>query len=180
MADIAFDVQYDGPVLRSHEMDVRSLAPSLLAFADLFQEMNQAQHPFSPAVTVNVRATSEGLFLVELSLAYRDARSILTSDDAIAAANLTALLSFTGLLVSYVVKKWRSPITHTSVVDDAESSRPAVRIEFEDGSSIEIPTQVVELERNISVKRSLNELVRPLHADGIESLRIRREGNCYC
>ena len=41
MAELAFDLEYDGPALASHEMDVKRLAPALFATAELFQEMNR-------------------------------------------------------------------------------------------------------------------------------------------
>jgi hypothetical protein len=110
-----------------------------------------------------------------LSLGYNKVTDLLSGDNVTAAANLSGLLSVTGGLLIYTVKKWRSRVKKSAPLAEPVDGRPAVRIEFEDGSSIEIPTEVVDLDRNIAVRKSLNELVRPLHADGIEQLRMRRE-----
>jgi hypothetical protein len=64
VAELVFDLQYDGPALQTHEMDVRDLAPALLATAELFQEMNRVAHPTDPEVSVNVGATGMDRFLL--------------------------------------------------------------------------------------------------------------------
>lgn len=81
VAELAFDLEYDGSALQAHEMDVRDLAPALLAAADLFQAVNEATRPTDPAVSVNVRALSEGSFLVQLKLVYDGTVAVLGSDD---------------------------------------------------------------------------------------------------
>jgi hypothetical protein len=36
-----FHIIYDGPALSSNEMDVKDLAPSLIALAEVFEEANE-------------------------------------------------------------------------------------------------------------------------------------------
>lgn len=54
-----FDLEYDGPALVEHEMDVRDLAPALLSAADLFQVLNRRINPGSRDIQVNIRASRE-------------------------------------------------------------------------------------------------------------------------
>src|SRR5687768_12925867 len=102
MAELAFELEYDGPALAAHEMDVRELAPALLSTADLVQELNRIVNPADPNVSVNVKATSDGSFLVWLSI-YHDALvETLTSRQTQALAGLTGLLTTVGVLIGYL------------------------------------------------------------------------------
>lgn len=92
VAELAFDLRYDGEALELHEMDVRDLAPALLSAADLFQGANEILHPLDPPVSVNVRALSEGSFLIQLKLVYDAARDALIHPDAQAGVNLLAIV----------------------------------------------------------------------------------------
>jgi len=56
-----FSIKYDGPALASHQMDVRELAPALMALASLLEEANREIYPEGSEVRVQVkgkRATS--------------------------------------------------------------------------------------------------------------------------
>jgi len=102
MAEAAFDLQYDGSALQTHEMDVRDLAPALVATAELFQQMNRELWPNQPSITVNVRATAEGSFLVQLKLIYDQSVEVLTTDDATAGANLSGLVAMAGMIITLI------------------------------------------------------------------------------
>ena len=80
MAEVAFELEYDGPALAAHEMDVRELAPALISTADLFQEMNRRLHPVAPPLAVTVRATSEGSFYGDDATAVSNLLDMLTAD----------------------------------------------------------------------------------------------------
>ena len=58
-------VRYDGPAMRSHEMEVKQLAPALLAMARAFEAMQKDVDP-DARVSLNVKATREGSFAVDL------------------------------------------------------------------------------------------------------------------
>src|SRR4051812_37846083 len=117
MADLMFDLEYDGPALEAHEMDVRTLAPALLSMSALFQELSRQVYPTDPPLTVNVRATAEGSFLVQLKLIYDSAVETLSSDDATATANLIAILGVAGGLIAYIRHRFRSRITNQEPAD---------------------------------------------------------------
>ena len=64
-----FYVVYDGPALASHEMDVRELAPALLAFSSLFEEANSILNRDRAKITLNVKGSFKvGCFGFELSV----------------------------------------------------------------------------------------------------------------
>lgn len=175
MADLAFDLEYEGPALEAHEMDVRDLAPALLSTAELFQEMNRALHPADPEISVNVRATTEGSFLVQLKLIYKQTKDVLTGSDAAALLALSGLVGAAGKLINFVRKRARSSVVSQEPVTSQDAEPGLIRITYADGTTLEVPQRVLDLEHNVRIQRSLVELVRPLNREGINALRLRRE-----
>ena len=56
MAETALH-QLRGPALRDNRMEVRELAPALLALGDLVREANVVANPDQPPVSLQIRAT---------------------------------------------------------------------------------------------------------------------------
>ena len=172
MADVAFDLDYDGPALASHEMDVRDLAPALLSAADLFQEANRILRPLDPPVSVNVRALDSGSFVVQLMLLYDNTVRGLPSDDATAAVNLSGLLRLVGNLIQLARHRQGREVVEV-VEEEAESGLSTVV--YNDQTRLEVPTQALQLNESFVVRRNLREVVRPLGREGIESLTVRED-----
>lgn len=167
----AFDLEYDGPALQAHEMDVRTLAPALLSVGDLFQELGRLTRPSDPAVNVNVRATSEGSFLIELRVIYETAKHVLSLQDTIAIATLGTLVTTAGNVISLLR---RGPVQ-----SEEPSEEPGlVRLTFSqaaDATTLEVPQAVLEASRSVTIRRSVAELVQPLSREGIETLTLRQD-----
>lgn len=90
MSRADFTLTYDGPALASHEMDVRDLAPAMLAVGELFDAINMLLNGEAATVKVNVRAHEPGCFSVVFDIvqSWRDgAMSLLTGDFVTAALN---------------------------------------------------------------------------------------------
>ena len=95
MSRADFTLTYDGPALKAHEMDVRDLAPAMLAVGELFDAMNLLLNGESAEVQINVKAHEPGCFSVVFDIIqnWRDgALSLLTGDYVAAALNLKELL----------------------------------------------------------------------------------------
>jgi hypothetical protein len=172
LAELAFRLEYDGPALQTPEMSVRDLAPALMATADLFQEVNRVLRPTDPDVSVNIRATSTGSFDINLTLIYLAAVATLTSPEAVATTNLMQILHSTVGLIQFIKRKGRWGVKKVAPV---EADPGAVEVTFGDNASATFPKAVLDLERNISVRRNLSEITKPLHRQGIETVRYQRE-----
>ena len=62
-------IAYDGPALAAHEMDVKELAPALLAFSTLFEEANSMFNGDRTKIAINVKGSfKSGSFGIDLSV----------------------------------------------------------------------------------------------------------------
>ena len=69
MAGTKFQIRYDGPLLADHAMDVRDLAPAMLALGDLIREANHEINEGRSKVNLLVNSDFEhGCFNINFEL----------------------------------------------------------------------------------------------------------------
>ena len=166
MSRADFTLTYDGPALAAHEMDVRELAPAMLAVGELFDAMNILLNGESTAVQINVRAHEPGCFSVVFDIvqSWRDgAISLLTGDYVTAALNLKELL-LGGVGLVWWVKRRRG-----RVPDRVEKlSGNMIRVHYED-ESFDVPLELLRLYQDLAVRNALEKVVyKPLQNPGID------------
>ena len=165
MSRADFILTYDGPALQSHEMDVRELAPAMLAVGELFDAMNLLLNGESAEIQVKVKAHEPGCFSVVFDIiqSWRDgAMSLLTGDYVAAALNLKELLvGGTGLIWWIKHRSGKTP-------DKVEKlSGNMMRIYYGD-ESFDVPLQLLRLYQDLAVRHALEKVVhRPLENPGI-------------
>lgn len=95
-----FRITYDGPTLDSSEMDVRELAPALLAFGDLLDASTRALCGAQVRPQVNVRGSFKtGSFGIDFTLATSllgRMRDMLSGSEGTALANAVTILTALG------------------------------------------------------------------------------------
>src|SRR5690606_24771878 len=99
MSTAHFVVAFDGPGVVDGTIDVRDLAPALMALGQAVDAANRAVNGDAVPARVQARATSEGSFEVQLDLVLQGWAAIkdaLLSDDSSAALNLLTWLGFLG------------------------------------------------------------------------------------
>jgi hypothetical protein len=178
MAERTFSVAYEGPALEDGTMDVRELAPALLALADIFRTANTTINSQAPPVTLEIRATNRGSFEVHLVLSQPDfignLISLLSSTGPTALANLLAIVIGTpqfALGLFGLIKRLRGhQVTRIENV-----SIGTVRLTLEDGTILELPAEVVTLYRSVTVRRSASEVIAPLRQDGVDVVRFHTD-----
>ncbi|HXD25932.1 MAG TPA: hypothetical protein VN609_08360, partial [Propionibacteriaceae bacterium] len=110
MSTADFTAAYDGEALKDHRIDVRDLAPALLAFGQLFEEANELLNRDRAQVRVKVRATGEGSFAIDLEVVQtigRQVEGFLTGNHVTAALNLKELLIGGSIGLFALIKRMR-------------------------------------------------------------------------
>lgn len=187
----SFQVFYDGPALSSNEMDVRDLAPALIAVSDLLEEANKVVFKGKTQVQVNVKGTfKSGSFHIDFMLNQDIIQQVADlfgiSRDASAQIILQILgiptIAATGALAYKTGKmgllqfiKWLKNRKIKSIEKTSEGGILKITIEDE---SIETYEEVVELYKNIKIRKSLEVIIsNPLNKDGIEVFAFKADGN---
>ena len=153
-------------------MDVRDLAPALLNAADLFRTLNRLINPTDPEVQVNIKATGEGSFLLQLKMLYEQSQNVLGNPELLADEGFVGLFLTVVGLIRYVKKRGRSgPPATTQPID---TNPVIVRLIWSDGDVLEITRDALRLADDPAVRRLLSEIVRPVGRTGIDVLRLRR------
>lgn len=165
-----FAVAYDGEALRDHRMSVRDLAPALLGLADVFQAAHETLSPGEPPVSLEIRATDEGSFLVELSLIHEQIVDALVSPDSLAAGTLIVFITGGAGLFNFVRKRMRA--TEESQLPDG-----TVRLLMPDGTYMEFPPEVLALTRQPTIRQGVQSVIAPLSREGIDTLDMRESAH---
>ena len=171
-----FSVKYDGPALASHQMDVRELAPALIALSALLAESSRVLYPDSAEVRVNVNGSfkggSFGVDLVALQSIKDQIVTIFSGPGATAAANLLAILGGIGLVGAagrglIDVIKWLRGRKPTSIRLEGDKTIFELRLE-EEVETFEVDLATGRLYQSRVVRQALAKVVKPLEADGID------------
>ena len=172
------DMVYDGPALADGSMNVRDLAPAMLAVGSFFETANRLTNGGRASVSVNVRATSAGSFHIAFEVVQNlEATGLLEADigDILATANaLKGLLigggvGATGGVIALI--KWlRGRKPRLTKVNESLYTFTV------DGETYEVPLELLRLYQDAAVRRNMQDMVRPLRETGIDRLVFREAG----
>jgi hypothetical protein len=163
-------------------MEVRDLAPALLAMGDLFEEAGATLNPGGSKISVKVNGSFKtGCFAIDLTInqsLYQQAIELFTSDAAAAALNILAFVGFAGSAGGGVfgLIKWLRGrrITNVEILDNGK-----VKV-FCDSDLYETEQQVLDLFRNWKVRKAFEDVVRkPLQREGVDYFAIKLEGSKF-
>lgn len=167
-----FQVVYDGPALASHEMDVRDLAPALIAISDLLERANEALNGNKSKVAVSVNASFiRGSFGVDLTVVQQGLHaltSFINNGDVVTAKSLLEWLGLLGpaSVGLFRLVKW---VRGRCVRRVEPVPGRAVRIFIED-ESLEVSEEVLKLFQDVRTREALESAVtKPLECEGISS-----------
>lgn len=178
MSDLAeFKIAYDGEALRSHIMDVRDLAPALLAFGKLFDESNRVLNGNKTTVRLQVKATSPASFDIVFQLDQsfiEQVTGFLTGDDVTSALNLLAIMGFgatgvgaTRLSLLWLIRKLQGK--KPTLIQDRRDG--TVEIKYNSETFI-VPIELLRLYQDIAVRKAAQEILEPLKNDGIDTFKV--------
>jgi hypothetical protein len=177
MPDAVMSLRYEGPAVDAGTMDVRALAPALMAAADAMREAHALLEIPGPAPRVEVRAIRPGSFVVDLLLAegadslYQRAIAIFTSPLVTADAGfMTVIGSVIGAV--HIVKRIRS--RRINQIDQNPDN--VTVIVLEDALVSRSRQRGLRLVVDADFRRSLHDMVEPLAGEkGISRLILSNE-----
>ena len=171
------DMVFDGPALADGSMNVRDLAPAMMAVGSFFEAANRITNGERTSVSVNVRATSAGSFQVFFEVVQNlEAVDVLRADigDFLTTANaLKALLVGGGGLASgiFALIKWlRGRKPQLTKINESLYTFSV------DGETYEVPMELLRLYQDAAVRRNIQDMVRPVKEPGIDRFMLRDAG----
>lgn len=179
---IHFSIKYDGPALAAHQMDVRELAPALIALSSLLEEANRAIFDDSAEVRVNVHGNFKGgsfeIDLVALQGIKDQIISIFSGPASTAAANLLAILGGIGLLGSsglIGLIKWLAGRKPSAI--RIEGDKTIFELQMSESiETFEVDLAAGRLYQSRVVRQALAKVVKPLEAEGIDIFATAQNG----
>lgn len=173
MSTVQFQIFYSGPDLESGKMDVRELAPALLAVGGLLEESNRVLNGERASVAVKVNRFEDGSFGINFEVIQNikdQVISLFSGQEVTAASNMIQVLGFGGSSVFglYKLIKW------------AKGRKPKVNVIIERNvelnfgeETITIQKEVFDLYRDIKVRKEAENTVRPLEKEGVDRFEAR-------
>lgn len=181
MSHAEFILTYDGPALANHEMNVRDLAPAMLAVGEAFEGLNSLFNGKSAQLAVNVRAHQPGCFTVAFDIVQiaKDATPMLTGPGIVAANNLLTLLIGGGTVTGFTVGSliWLVKKLKGRTPDRIEKLTPGMFRLFIDDQVYEVPFELLQAYQDLRIRRALEGFVtKPLRKPGISQVVIENGG----
>jgi hypothetical protein len=171
-----FEVVFDGEAVEDGTMAVRDFAPSMLALGDLFDSANEVGFDGQEIISLRVKADFEkASFHISLELVqglYANIVTIFNTPEAQALSTLMGIVGVSGIgVIGFLLsERGRKPKRVFTVTESR-----TVRVEYEEGDSIEVPEKVWKLANNQKARRALEAFVKPLKTEGIRFLKIGKK-----
>lgn len=170
MAQYDFTIHYDGDGLANNRIPIRDLAPSLLAVSTAFQEIQKLNDPLEEPVSLDIKASEPGSFIVDLVLA-NGGDFIQKAVSLINSSNSNALLNLKDYVLIFVgVITFITGTAHHKLKNKKDNDDGTVEITIDDNTKITISKKVLDAYQNVEVRKSIKDSVKPLSKDGIESI----------
>lgn len=181
---VHFTIKYDGPALENHQMDVRELAPALIALSNMLEEANKVAFPESGSVKVHVQGNfkggSFGVNLIAIQGITDQIVAILSGPHSSAFSNLMAILEAIGLIGGsgyglIGLMKWLRGRKPTSIhISDNQYIFEVIESSFSETFTVDLITG--KLFQNRLIRKELAQVVKPLERDGINLFASGKDG----
>ena len=187
MSKGAFRVAYDGEALAAHTMDVRDIAPALLALGSIFVEANKILNGKETAVEVHVTPRiDEGCFDIGLEVlqSWGAIKEFLGLSDTVVAGELIDWILRVAGVIWYCLQYFpflssdqRGKPKNVIKFKD-ENGNDMVRLQFEEASDIILDARNWELCKNDKIRVNAGRVLSPvILREGISNFSAYQEGD---
>ena len=184
MSKFALTIAYDGTALQDGIMDVKELAPALLAFGSLLEEANKELNGPDSKMQVLVKSDFKtGSFHVDFEIARTLADQIGFLWNNVRSHSVEEILNHIGLIATIT---GLNPITLFGLFKAIKGRKIKkgtvvennnVRLEFEDNSGpIIVERTVYQLFINLKIQSSIRNILKPLEKEGVERFFSQKDG----
>lgn len=175
-----FHVVYDGKALEEHLMDVRDLAPAMMAISDLLTHANKEINGDKLEIQLNVKANFKtgcfGIEFVEHLSWVNQIKDLLVGPAATALANASGILGLVGffggatvgVIQIYKKLKGKPPVKIEETVDNA-------KVFYSETEYLEVDKRALRLYRSKVIASDIEKMLEPLSKDGIDSFYVVKE-----
>lgn len=175
-----FHVVYDGKALEEHLMDVRDLAPAMMAISDLLTHANKEINGDKLEIQLNVKANFKtgcfGIEFVEHLSWVNQIKDLLVGPTATALANASGILGLVGFFggatvgVIQIYKKLKGnpPVKIEETVDHA-------KVFYTETEYLKVDKRALRLYRSKVIASDIEKMLEPLSKDGIDSFYVVKE-----
>lgn len=174
-----FTITYDGEALKNSAMDVRDLAPALLAFGDLLKEANRIVNGDRACAKVYIQAFKQGSFGIEFAVEIQSlagyVMNLLTPGSQVRTAlELLGLLGLSPVTIGtslwYVTKKLKGKTPYDAIEIEKDKVQLTWIDENEQNQTAVVPKPVAQMLTDKSVREALEKAVSPVKNEGISSM----------
>jgi len=184
MSKYDLTIAYDGVALQDGIMDVRELAPALLAFGNLLEEANKELNGPNSKMQVLVKSDFKtGSFHVDFEIVRTIAEQIGFLFNSVHSHSIEEILNQLGLIATLT---GLNPITLFGLFKAIKGRKIKrgtvvennnVRLDFDDNSEpIVVERPVYQLFVNIKVQNSIQSILKPLEKEGIDRFFTQKNG----
>ena len=172
MSSTTFHIVYDGSGFKDNEMNAKSLASSLLAIAEMFEEADKLLNGGRTKSEVNIKASFKtGSFRIDFVTMQNlldTMKNLLISDTSNAIINGSALVALICTCIHTMKFLGTKSIYKIKVINDKN-----IRIYRDDKQYIEVEKRVLELYNNLKIRQNLHyAITTPLEKDGCDEFAI--------
>lgn len=169
-----FELLYDGEAVQDGSMNVRDLAPSMLAIGALFEAANNTLNGSRASVNVNVKATSANSFHIAYEVIQAATGNI----------PFEVLMTTAIAIKDFIFGDLGIPISLFFLIKWLAGRRPKIKKISEnsfkltiDKESYEVPLELLKLYQDLAVRKAVSDIVQPIKQQGIDRLEVRRQGS---
>ena len=181
-----FEIAYEGSAVDNGTMDVRELAPSLLALGDLVENANKVIGDSDAQVKVVVKTGfKRGSFQIVLEMVHTLAEQIKLLIELPKSADPTAIVlaslglisqsTKVGISLIKLLKHLRGRNIERATIIDNGNIRLEILGENGKFEYIEVDENTLKLYRDQRVRDNLNKVIKPLEQKGINKFSVRED-----